>query len=200
MRVITGLRGAATFCLCVALSACSTRDRQRAAKATQDVDSSALATQQPVADAVQRLFKVEASEKRFVDSSLLQIQQSQSPPGVPLSGELRRFDSGPGRRYLLAARIQDSSSHRPVIRFLVIEPGVAPVPSPILVADEIDRFAVDTIADFDHDGAADVGYCLWLGKRGAKGEWHLLSLLEGQWRVVKTTNKTIRSCEPQAEP
>jgi hypothetical protein len=157
--------------------------------------------QQSTLDAVQRLFQPDSQEAAYLDSALAVIQQSYSLPGSPLAGELRRFDVGSMRRYLLAGRVWDSVTAKAVIRFFVLEPSSSiSGPSPVLVEDEIDRFAVDSIADFDRNGFPDIGYCVWLGKRGTRGEWRALEFREKHWHSVGAPALRARGCEPQAEP
>ncbi|MGH9895869.1 MAG: hypothetical protein ACREA0_28560, partial [bacterium] len=68
------------------------------------------------------------------------------------------------------------------------------------ISDEIDRSAVDTIGDFDNDGLADVGYCIWAGPRGTKGEWSVTGFRGTSWYALTLGVMPRGRCDPQAPP
>jgi len=183
--------------LCVnAFGACS--KERKADNGTTRSPAPEIAQVSPL-DAVQRVLQVAPEERAYLDSLVRAIHDRFYGPPIPIRGEIHRLGPSGTRRYLLVASIPRPGTEN-VIRFFVAEPKKnLSAPSPMLISDEIDRFAVDTLGDFDGDGLADVGYCIWSGARGTPGSWSAVGFRADAWYQIKNTPRA-RRCEPQAEP
>jgi hypothetical protein len=149
---------------------------------------------------VQRVGTFEPAERSFVDSAILEVRRRYFTPGSAIRGELHRLGPAGARRYILAAGIPDSSEPFGLIRLFVLEQG-APVgrPSSSIIRDELGRFAIDEIADFDADGVADISYCVWSDPRGSPGLRRAIGYRGEEWYAIAIRSGRTE-CPAQAEP
>ena len=178
---------------------CSTRERPASAKriSRQAVPSSEV---RDSLISVQFMFAADSQDAAFLDSALIHVRELYYRPNDRLVAEIYRFGPDKQRRYLLVVPMQTAAGKRG-IRLVVVEQGKAVSgPSPVLAPDEIDRFAIDSIADFDRNGSLDVSYCVWPGRRGTRGQLQALTYRDGSWRQLSPAVVGRRTCEAQGEP
>lgn len=148
---------------------------------------------------VQWLFRPSPLERDAIDSVLGTIREQYYPQGSLLDGQLDTLPSvGPTREYLLIASIPAREGTAEIVRLFILSPPSASAPSPMLIEDRPNRFAVTEITDLDGDGHADVAYCIWTGEFGDAGTPMAVGYAEDEWYEVHAAQ--LPECGPLPAP